>query len=171
MTNEELLVAMTRVMSDMLDEKLDKKLDEKLDQKLDEKLNPIKADISGLKQDVSGLKRDVSGLKQDVSNLKSDMAEQKAETQSLKSEMQGLKTETQGLKERRTNVEILLENYVVPNLKDLCKVVNTEYRKYEISIESHEQMKTDTDVLKSVVSDHSERIIRLEKMNGLSSAG
>ena len=164
MTNEELLVAMTRVMSDMLDEKLDKKLDEKLDQKLDEKLNPIKADISGLKQDVSGLKRDVS-------NLKSDMAEQKAETQSLKSEMQGLKTETQGLKERMTNVEILLENYVVPSLKDLCKVVNTEYRRYEISIESHEQMKTDTDVLKSVVSDHSERIIRLEKMNGLSSAG
>ena len=133
MTNEELLVAMTRVMSDMLDEKLDKKLDEKLDQKLDqkldEKLNPIKA----------------------------DMAEQKAETQ--------------GLKERMTNVELLLENYVVPSLKDLCKVVNTEYRKYEISIESHEQMKTDTDVLKSVVSDHSERIIRLEKMNGLSSAG
>ena len=164
MTNEELLVAMTRVMSDMLDEKLDKKLHEKLDQKLDEKLNPIKADISGLK-------RDVSGLKQDVSNLKSDMAEQKAETQSLKSEMQGLKTETQGLKERMTNVELLLENYVVPSLKDLCKVVNTEYRKYEISIESHEQMKTDTDVLKSVVSDHSERIIRLEKMNGLSSAG
>ena len=164
MTNEELLVAMTRVMSDMLDEKLDKKLDEKLDQKLDEKLNPIKADISGLKQDVSG-------LKQDVSNLKSDMAEQKAETQSLKSEMQGLKTETQGLKERMTNVELLLETYVVPSLKDLCKVVNTEYRKYEISIESHEQMKTDTDVLKSVVSDHSERIIRLEKMNGLSSAG
>ena len=164
MTNEELLVAMTRVMSDMLDEKLDKKLDEKLDQKLDEKLNPIKADILGLKQDVSG-------LKQDVSNLKSDMAEQKAETQSLKSEMQGLKTETQGLKERMTNVELLLENYVVPSLKDLCKVVNTEYRKYEISIESHEQMNTDTDVLKSVVSDHSERIIRLEKMNGLSSAG
>lgn len=164
MTNEELLVAMTRVMSDMLDEKLDKKLDEKLDQKLDEKLNPIKADISGLKQDVSG-------LKQDVSNLKSDMAEQKAETQSLKSEMQGLKTETQGLKERMTNVELLLETYVVPSLKDLCKVVNTEYRRYEISIESHEQMKTDTDVLKSVVSDHSERIIRLEKMNGLSSAG
>ena len=32
MTNEELLVAMTRVMSDMLDEKLDKKLEEKLDQ-------------------------------------------------------------------------------------------------------------------------------------------
>lgn len=161
MTNEELLVAMTRVMSDMLDEKLDKKLDEKLDQKLDqkldEKLNPIKADISGLKQDVSG--------------LKADMAEQKAETQSLKSEMQGLKTETQGLKERMTNVELLLENYVVPSLKDLCKVVNTEYRKYEISIESHEQMKTDTDVLKSVVSDHSERITRLEKMNGLSSAG
>lgn len=161
MTNEELLVAMTRVMSDMLDEKLEKKLDEKLDQKLDqkldEKLNPIKADISGLKQDVSG--------------LKADMAEQKAETQSLKSEMQGLKTETQGLKERMTNVELLLENYVVPSLKDLCKVVNTEYRKYEISIESHEQMKTDTDVLKSVVSDHSERITRLEKMNGLSSAG
>lgn len=161
MTNEELLVAMTRVMSDMLDEKLDKKLDEKLDQKLDqkldEKLNPIKADISGLKQDVSG--------------LKADMAEQKAETQSLKSEMQGLKTETQGLKERMMNVELLLENYVVPSLKDLCKVVNTEYRKYEISIESHEQMKTDTDVLKSVVSDHSERITRLEKMNGLSSAG
>lgn len=117
MTNEELLVAMTRVMSDMLDEKMD------------EKLKPIKA----------------------------DMAEQKAETQ--------------GLKERMTNVELLLENYVVPSLKDLCKVVNTEYRKYEVTIESHEQMKTDTDVLKSVVSDHSERIIRLEKMNGLSSAG
>ena len=32
MTNEELLVAMTRGRSDMLDEKLDKKLDEKLDQ-------------------------------------------------------------------------------------------------------------------------------------------
>ena len=56
------------------------------------------------------------------------------------------------------------ENYVVPSLKDLCKVVNTEYRKYEISIESHEQMKTDTDVLKSVVSDHSERIIRFKNM-------
>ena len=109
--------------------------------------------------------------KAETQSLKSEMQGLKTETQSLKSEMQGLKTETQGLKERMTNVEILLENYVVPSLKDLCKVVNTEYRRYEISIESHEQMKTDTDVLKSVVSDHSERIIRLEKMKGLSSAG
>lgn len=62
-----------------------------------------------------------------------------------------------------TNVEILLENYVVPSLKDLCKVVNTEYRRYEISIESHEQMKTDTDVLKSVVSDHSGAYYQIRK--------
>ena len=101
--------------------------------------------------------------KAETQSLKAEMQGLKTETQSLKSEMQGLKTETQGLKERMTNVELLLENYVVPSLKDLCKVVNTEYRRYEISIESHEQMKTDTDVLKSVVSDHSERIIRLEK--------
>ena len=123
------------------------------------------------KAETQSLKSEMQGLKTETQSLKSEMQGLKTETQSLKSEMQGLKTETQGLKERMTNVEILLENYVVPSLKDLCKVVNTEYRRYEISIESHEQMKTDTDVLKSVVSDHSERIIRLEKMNGLSSAG
>ena len=123
------------------------------------------------KAETQSLKSEMQGLKTETQSLKSEMQGLKTETQSLKSEMQGLKTETQGLKERMTNVELLLENYVVPSLKDLCKVVNTEYRRYEISIESHEQMKTDTDVLKSVVSDHSERIIRLEKMNGLSSAG
>ena len=123
------------------------------------------------KAETQSLKSEMQGLKTETQSLKSEMQGIKTETQSLKSEMQGIKTETQGLKERMTNVELLLETYVVPSLKDLCKVVNTEYRRYEISIESHEQMKTDTDVLKSVVSDHSERIIRLEKMNGLSSAG
>ena len=140
-------------------------------QSLTSEMQGLKADMAEQKAETQSLKSEMQGLKTETQGLKSEMQGLKTETQGLKSEMQGLKTETQGLKERMTNVELLLENYVVPSLKDLCKVVNTEYRKYEISIESHEQMKTDTDVLKSVVSDHSERITRLEKMNGLSSAG
>ena len=113
---------------------------------MDEKLTPIKEDISGLKEDVSGLKKDVAVLQEDVSELKEDVSD---------------------LKVRMTNVEMVIENDLVPGMRELCTVVNTEYKKYEIWVKDHDRMQTNMDALNSVVSKHTEQISELQQVCGL----
>ena len=71
-----------------------------IEQLLDKKLDPIKTDICELKADVSELKADVSILKEDVNELKADMQE---------------------VKERVTNIELLQENQILPNIRLLAE--------------------------------------------------
>lgn len=104
-----------------------------MDQRLDEKLEPLKKDMSEVKDRVTNIENRVTNIEDRVTNI---------ETQVTK------------IKNRVTNIELDIENDIRPGIITLCDAYGKQFDRYSISIESHEKMKTDIEVLKSIVSRH-----------------
>ena len=74
--------------------------------------------------------------------------------QRLDEKLELLKKDMSEVKDRVTNIELNIENDIRPGIITLCDAYGTQFDRYSISIESHEKMKTDIEVLKSIVSRH-----------------
>lgn len=74
--------------------------------------------------------------------------------QRLDEKLEPLKKDMSEVKDRVTNIELNIENDIRPGIITLCDTYGTQFDRYSISIESHEKMKTDIEVLKSIVSRH-----------------
>lgn len=74
--------------------------------------------------------------------------------QRLDEKLEPLKKDMSEVKDRVTNIEIDIENDIRPGIITLCDAYGTQFDRYSISIESHEKMKTDIEVMKSIVSRH-----------------
>lgn len=124
MTNEELLVAMSNMM----------------DQRLDEKLEPLKKDMSEVKDRVTNIENRVTNIENRVTNIENRVT--------------NMETQITNIKDRVTNIELNIENDIRPGIITLCDAYGKQFDRYSISIESHEKMKTDIEVMKSIVSRH-----------------
>lgn len=74
--------------------------------------------------------------------------------QRLDEKLEPLKKDMSEVKDRVTNIELNIENDIRPGIITLCDAYGTQFDRYSISIENHEKMKTDIEVLKSIVSRH-----------------
>ena len=74
--------------------------------------------------------------------------------QRLDEKLEPLKKDMSEVKDRVTKIELNIENDIRPGIITLCDAYGTQFDRYSISIESHEKMKTDIEVLKSIVSRH-----------------
>ena len=74
--------------------------------------------------------------------------------QRLDEKLEPLKKDMSEVKDRVTNIELNIENDIRPGIITLCDAYGTQFDRYSISIESHEKMKTDIEVVKSIVSRH-----------------
>lgn len=72
--------------------------------------------------------------------------------QRLDEKLEPLKKDMSEVKDRVTNIELNIENDIRPGIITLCDAYGTQFDRYSISIESHEKMKTDIEVMKSIVS-------------------
>ena len=124
MTNEELLVAMSNMM----------------DQRLDEKLEPLKKDMSEVKDRVTNIENRVTNIENRVTNIENRVT--------------NIENRVTNIENRVTNIELDIENDIRPGIITLCDAYGTQFDRYSISIESHEKMKTDIEVMKSIVSRH-----------------
>ena len=74
--------------------------------------------------------------------------------QRLDEKLEPLKKDMSEVEDRVTNIELNIESDIRPGIITLCDAYGTQFDRYSISIESHEKMKTDIEVLKSIVSRH-----------------
>lgn len=79
--------------------------------------------------------------------LEKDMSEVKERVTNIEDRMTNIEN-------RVTNIELNIENDIRPGIITLCDAYGTQFDRYSISIESHEKMKTDIEVSKSIVSRH-----------------
>lgn len=87
-----------------------------------------------------------------MSNMMDQRLDEKLEP--LKKDMSEVKDRVTNIENRVTNIEIDIENDIRPGIITLCDAYGTQFDRYNISIESHEKMKTDIEVMKSIVSRH-----------------
>lgn len=62
---------------------------------------------------------------------------------------------------RTQKIEFLLENNVLPRLQNIEACYTSTYRRYSEGMEQLEKMQLDMDILKKVVSGHSEKLQKL----------
>lgn len=64
--------------------------------------------------------------------------------------------------ERRTKImELLLENSIIPRLQNIESCYTSTFRRYANRAEQIDAIQSDIDILKKVVSEHSERLQRI----------
>lgn len=152
MTNNELLLA----ISGMMDQKLEPIKTDIRELKCD--VRELKEDVHILKNEVCELKQDVAVLKEDVSVLKQEVSALKDDVSVLKQEVSVLKDDVSVLKRNVTGIQITLENDMNPRLINIESCYTSTYERYQYGINQIESMQMDINLLKKVVTEHSEKI-------------
>lgn len=122
-----------------------------ISQILDVKLEPLKGDIASLQEDVALLKEDVSSLKEDVSSLKNDV-------ELLKEDMCLVKKDILILKEEQHRTNLIIENELRPQIRLLAENYLPAAKRYLEEAEQIKEMRSDIDMLKVVVEQHSQQL-------------
>ncbi len=124
MTDNELLLSISRMM----------------DTKLRAELQPIKDELRDIKEKIKGIEVRLQQLENRVQRLEIDV--------------QQLNTEVQQLKANQ-------ENVIMPRLNTIESCYTGTYNRYRSYVEKMEAAFMDIDVLKMVVADHSEKLLKL----------
>ena len=96
-------------------------------------IEPIRRDIEDIKQDVKDQRQDIEDIKQDVEGLKQDVR----------------------------NLNLKMENDILPRLNTIEACYTSTYERYANGIDQLDALQSDTDILKKVVAEHSEKIKKI----------
>ena len=135
MNNNELLIA----ISNMMDQKLDEKVLPRIDH-LEERFDGLEERFDGLEERFDGLEERFDGLEERFDCLEEQF---------------------DGLKDRVKNIEITLENDVVPRLSHIEQCYIDTFERYQKGIDQLENMQRDIDVIKITVTGHSEELNKI----------
>lgn len=72
-----------------------------------------------------------------------------------------LDTKLKPIKDDVRDISITLENDILPRLQNIESCYTTTYKRYQSGINQLEAMQADIDILKKVVSDHSEKLKKI----------
>lgn len=150
LTNEDILM-----ISDLLDTKLDaqsKIIDEKNQQSKDELCGEMRRMKFELRGEVQELRGEFHG---EIQNLRNELHE---EIKFMKREITDLKNGLQKLGDEVDSIKIMLESDIIPRLCTIESCYVDTYRRYSMGVVEIEKVRTDVDILKNVVKEHSEKL-------------
>ena len=151
MNNNELLLA----ISDMMDQKLDEKVLPRIDH-LEERFDGLEERFNGLEERFDGLEERFDGLEERFNGLEERF-------DGLEERFDGLEERFDGLDDRVKNIEVTLENDVVPRLSHIEQCYVDTYERYQSGIDKLEEMQRDIDIIKITVTGHSEKLNKISK--------
>lgn len=132
----------------MTDNELVLVISDMMDKKLDTKLSPIGNQINGLENQMNRFENRMDGLENKVDGLEN--------------RMDGLESKVNGLENQLHRIEVdLLENNVLPRLCTIESCYTDTYNRYKDYADKMEMVFDDTELLKKVVAEHSEKLQRI----------
>lgn len=159
MTNSELLLSISR----MMDTKLKAEL-----QPLKEELQSVKAGVKEVKARLQNVETEVKEIKVRLQNVEKEVKEvkvglQKVETEvhQVKGEVRQMNSEVQQIKSEVNQLRVSQENVIMPRLNTIESCYTSTYNRYRSYVEKMEEAFIDIDVLKMVVAEHSEKLLKL----------
>ena len=168
LTNEDLLA-----ISQILDVKLkpiDKKLDRLEDRmtslegkvtKLEERMTSLEGKVTKLEDRMTSLEGKVTKLEDRMTSLEGKVTKLEGKVTSLEDKVILLDTRVGGVESRTKKMELLLENNALPRLQNIEACYTSTYRRYAEGTEQFERIQVDVDILKKIVSEHSEKLQKL----------
>ena len=71
------------------------------------------------------------------------------------------KTQIEPVERRAQSIELLLENNIIPRLQNIESCYTSTFRRYTNRTEQIDAIQSDVDILKRVVSEHSEKLQKI----------
>lgn len=131
MTDNELLLA----LSGMLDKKL-------------------KAELQPIKNELQTMKDDIADMKGEIADIRSEIADMKGEIASIKSNMLIMQNEIRQIK-------LCQENIILPRLDTIESCYSDTFNRYRTYADKMDSVFEDVELLKTVVTHHSEKLQKL----------
>lgn len=107
---------------------------------------------SELRGEMQSLKNELCG---EMQNLRNELHE---EIKFVKREITDLKNGLQKLGDEVDSIKIMLESDIIPRLCTIESCYVDTYRRYSMGVVEIEKVRTDVDILKNVVKEHSEKL-------------
>ncbi len=127
-------------------------------QLLDAKLQPMYA---GIMAEIADLKHRVSALEDRMTALETEISDLKHRVSSLEDRVFALETEVSELGRKVTLTNLEIENEIRPHIQLLAENYVPAAKRYEKTSAQVEEMHSDIDVMKKVITKHSETLQRL----------
>lgn len=118
-----------------------------VDRRLEIKLKPMEKDISTLNEKVDALDKKVDSLEEKVNSLDEGFHILNERVESLEIGLH--------------NVRLFQENVILPRLNTIESCYLDTFKRYQKNADKMEIVYEDVDLLKKVVSDHSEKLQKL----------
>lgn len=128
---------------------------------LENKVTELKSDVAEVKTEVTELKGEVTEVRAEVTELKGEVTEVRAEVTELKSEVAEVKTEVSELRRKVTVTNLEIENNIRPQIQLLAENYVPAAKRYERASSYMEEMQADIDIMKKVITEHSETLQKL----------
>lgn len=145
MTNNELLLSISRM----------------LDTKLKVEIQPIKDALQSVKDEVKEINVRLQNVETEVQQVKVEVEQLNGEVQKLKVGVEQVKVDVQKLKDETYQLRLNQEKTIMPRLNTIESCYTGTYNRYRSYVEKMETAFMDIDVLKMVVAEHSEKLLKL----------
>ncbi len=145
MTDNELLLA----LSGMLDKKLKAEL-----QPIKNELQTMKDDIADMKGEIADIRNEIAGMKGEIADIRNEIAGMKGEIASIKSNMLIMQNEIRQIK-------LCQENIILPRLDTIESCYSDTFNRYRTYADKMDSVFEDVELLKTVVTHHSEKLQKL----------
>lgn len=111
-----------------------------LDKKLKAELQPIKNELQTMKDDIAGMKGEIAGMKGEIASIKSNMLIMQNEIRQIK---------------------LCQENIILPRLDTIESCYSDTFNRYRTYADKMDSVFEDVELLKTVVTHHSEKLQKL----------
>lgn len=127
-----------------------------LDVKLKAEIQPIKNEIQTLRSEVQTVKTELEGK---ILAVKTELqAEIQTVRFELHAEIQSVKLELQN---EIQQIKLFQENVMLPRLNTIEACYTSTYDRYKDSVEGYEALQADNEIMKEVITEHSEKLQKL----------
>ena len=79
----------------------------------------------------------------------------------IRQDIQNMKNDITEIKDKVTRIELNQENFVLPRLQNIESCYTSTFNRYKNSVEDYETMKQDIQILKNVVTEHTEKLQKI----------
>lgn len=100
-------------------------------------------------------------LKSELQPIKRDMQDMKNDIQDMKCRITVIESDLENVKNEIHMVKLCQENVILPRLNTIESCYTDTYHRYRDDADKMESVSSDVELLKRVVSEHSERLQKL----------
>ena len=111
-----------------------------LDKKLKAELQPIKNELQTMKGDIAGMKGEIADIRNEIASIKSNMLIMQNEIRQIK---------------------LCQENIILPRLDTIESCYSDTFNRYRTYADKMDSVFEDVELLKTVVTHHSEKLQKL----------